>query len=313
MRREKFTITEVDRAILLALSRFHYLTAAQASRLLYPALSDNNRYMQRRLKGLTDAGYVLRLRALIPPRYGQAPHVFTLAREGRRYGAALHAPIATYFRPSEESQATENRPFMAHRLATIDVMIAVACLCRDMPAVVCHRMLSERELKRGALRVKVPPRPGSRGTARTAVIPDAWFQLSASGHGYVEPQSIALELDRGTEDQRAWRHKVAAYTVWAAGPYRAVFETDNLTVATVCGDAKRLAMLTHWTRQELTARDLMSLADIFLFTSASPVTARPREFFCSPVWYQHDGQAVSLLEAPAGARPPAEGVVYQPV
>ena len=64
---------------------FHYLIAAQAIGLLYPNLNDDQRYMQRRLKRLVDNDYVLRLRALPMPRYGQAPHVFTLGRKGRIY------------------------------------------------------------------------------------------------------------------------------------------------------------------------------------------------------------------------------------
>src|SRR6478735_112649 len=125
------TITEADESILLALSRFHYLTAAQANRLLYPNLADQNRYIQRRLKKLTDMQYVLRLRALPAPRYGQAPHVFTLARRGRQYLTALGLAVQPYFRPSEEARASENRPFMTHTLAAIDVLVAADRLCRD--------------------------------------------------------------------------------------------------------------------------------------------------------------------------------------
>ena len=73
-------------------------------------------------------------------------------------------------------------------------------------------MLSERELKRNALRVRVPSVAG--GEERdVAVIPDAWFQLSYRNQS---PYSIALELDRGTEDQKVWRQKVAAYVAWAS-------------------------------------------------------------------------------------------------
>src|SRR3954447_10124437 len=143
MRQPTYLITEVDESILRALARFHYLTAAQASRLLYPNLLDDNRYMQRRLKRLVDNDYILRLRALPMPQYGQAPHVFTLARRGRQYLQELGEGIPTYFRPSEERRITQNYPFMAHRLASIDVMIVAAGLCRDQ-AVVCPRMLSER-------------------------------------------------------------------------------------------------------------------------------------------------------------------------
>src|SRR3712207_4360046 len=131
MRQPVHLITEVDEAILQALARFHYLTAAQASRLLYPNLSDDNRYMQRRLKRLVDNDYVLRLRALPVPQYGQAPHVFTLAHSGRQYIQELGIGVSEYFRPSDEKRASLNHPFMTHRLAAIDVMVAAAGLCRD--------------------------------------------------------------------------------------------------------------------------------------------------------------------------------------
>src|SRR3954463_1198557 len=112
MRQPTYLITEVDESILRALARFHYLTAAQANRLLYPNLSDDNRYVQRRLKRLVDNDYVLRLRALPMPRYGQAPHVFPRGRRGRVYPQQLGFPVEPYFRPSEERRATENSPFM---------------------------------------------------------------------------------------------------------------------------------------------------------------------------------------------------------
>lgn len=310
MSQQTYLIKEADRSILLALARFHYLTAAQMSRLLYPKLHDNNRYVQRRLKSLVDAEYVLRLRALPMPRYGQAPHVFTLGRKGRQYLQAQAVRVETYFRPSEERRATENTPFMTHRLAAIDVMIAVDALCRDHP-VVCPQMLSERELKRGALRVEVPPsaQNSSEGTRQVAVIPDAWFQLSVAGS---DPFSIALELDRATEDQTVWRQKVAAYAVWAEGPYQEVFETDNLTIAVACPDETRRAVLIDWTRKELKARELGSVAELFVFTATSPVTVTPQRFFFGNVWRVADtGKAVSLLHAPP--REEQRGVVYQTV
>src|SRR5215217_1108530 len=201
MNQAAYTITEADRSILLALGRFHYLTAAQASRLLYPNLNDDNRYVQRRLKRLVDDDYVLRLRALPMPRYGQAPHVFTLGRKGRTYLQQLGFPVEPYFRPSEERRATENSPFMTHRLAAIDVMIAADRLCLGNPFITCPQMLSERELKRTALRVQVPSLAGGQ-IHEVAVIPDAWFQLSYRNQ---DAYSIALELDRATEDQKVWR------------------------------------------------------------------------------------------------------------
>src|SRR5688572_27143940 len=146
MEKNPYLIKEADRSLLFALGRFHYLTAAQANRLLYPHNSDENRYVQRLLKRLVDGGYVLRLRALPPPLIGRASHVFTLAGNGRKYLQACGVSVEPYFRPSEEARTTQNSPFMLHRLAAIDVMIAADRLCRDVPQVTCPQMLSEREL-----------------------------------------------------------------------------------------------------------------------------------------------------------------------
>jgi hypothetical protein len=301
-----YTITEADRSILLALGRFHYLTAAQANRLLYPNLNDEHRYVQRRLKRLVDNNYVLRLRALPIPRYGQAPHVFTLGRKGRTYLQQLGFPIEQYFRPSEEKRATENSPFMTHRLAAIDVMIAADLLCAQNPSITCPRMLSERELKRDAVRVQVQSLTGGQ-VRDVAVIPDAWFQLASGSNN---PYSIALELDRGTEDQKVWRGKIAAYNAWVTGPYRQAFQTDNVTIAVVCSDDRRVGQLMNWTMRELRARRSEENAELFLFTAASPVTTPVETFFSGHIWFQADtGEVVSLLDFPM---PTSEsGVVFQ--
>src|SRR3954452_9481982 len=255
MNQPAYVIKEADQVLLLSLARFHYLTAKQASRLLYPKNTDSRaRYTQKLFQRLVDADYVLRLRALPQPKYGQDPHVFTLARRGWDYVRGMGIASVPYYRPSEELRAADNSPFMKHRLATIDVLITADRLQRELPQVTLLQLLTERELKRTAIRVEVPagPHSGQEGVRRVAVIPDGWFQLSINGG---LPYSIALELDRGTEDQKVWREKVAAYVVWAKGPYKDAFETDNLTIAIVCPDERRRAVLKDWTMLELKARE----------------------------------------------------------
>jgi hypothetical protein len=278
------SLGEVDRSFLIALNTFYYLTAAQASRLLYPKLKDKNRYSSRRLKRLVDQGFVLRLRDLPKPLYGSAPHVFTLARKGRQYLRTLGIETPSYFRPSEEEGKAFNRMFMEHTLASIDVLIASQVLCRQSPAVSCPRLAGERELKHSPLRVDVLPVPGSGGQVRrnVAVIPDGWFQLAV---GATPAQSIALELDRGTEEQKAWRRKVAALVTWANGPYREAFETDNITIAVVAPTPTRRDQLREWTTRELAHRNLASDEEIFLFTSCDPVQTPANGFFYGSCWY----------------------------
>jgi Replication-relaxation len=305
-----YYLTEVDENILWALGRFHYLTAAQANRLLYPNNSDENRYAQRLFKRLVDAGYVLRLRALPRPLIGRESHVFALAWKGREYVREMGISIESYFRPSDEKRVAQNSPFMLHRLAAIDVLLTAERLCWDFPEIWCPEMFTERELKRGALRVEVPPirRSTGNGPRKVAVIPDGFFQLSINES---PPVSIALELDRATEDQKVWRQKVAAYTVWAAGPYKKAFETDNLTIAVVCPTEQRRTLLMDWTMRELQAREVQTFAQLFLFTPTSPAAVSPARFVFGRVWHQADSMTpVPLIDLTAFGTA-EKGVVYR--
>ncbi len=94
---------------------------------------------------------------------------------------------------------------MDHTLATIDVLIAAEVLCRTAP-VAMPRLLVERQLRTHPLRVALPAGEGTPARL-VAVIPDAWFELAVADH---QPEPIAMELDRGIEDQKRWRAKVAA-------------------------------------------------------------------------------------------------------
>src|SRR5689334_2154845 len=110
MPQKPYSITEVDTAVLLALNRFHYLTAAQLSRLFYPKLRDRNRHAQRRLNRLAKYDYALVLNALPKPVYGRAPFVYTLAAKGRTYLQRLGVAVDPYFRPVEEKRSALNSP-----------------------------------------------------------------------------------------------------------------------------------------------------------------------------------------------------------
>src|SRR3954454_23147054 len=132
MNQPAYVIKEADEAILLAFARFHYLTAAQVSRLFYPTMRDRNREAQRRIKDLADAGYILRLGGALPQQqYGRRPNVCALSDKGRKYAQELGVPVKPYFRPQEERRAYQNFPFIRHTLAAIDVLIAAERLCWD--------------------------------------------------------------------------------------------------------------------------------------------------------------------------------------
>jgi hypothetical protein len=118
-------------------------------------------------------------------------------------------------------------------------------------------------------------------------------------------------LDRGTEDQKVWREKIAAYSVWVDGPYQEAFDSDNLTIAVACPNERRQAVLMDWTLRELKSRKIDHFGELFVFTSVSPVEVTPQRFFFGKVWREGaSAKSTNLLDSPV-IEDGQKGVVYQ--
>ena len=150
-------------------------------------------------------------------------------------------------------------------------------------------MLHERDLKRTPVRVA-----DDDGRA-IVVIPDAWLDLRVRGSYQV---CLALELDRGTEEQKVWRRKVRGLLAYANGPYQEAFQTRSLTVAVVATSGeKRLLQLIRWTERELTDTRKESLSDLFVFTSLRLESVDVSNLFFAKRWYQpFVERPIALLE-----------------
>jgi protein involved in plasmid replication-relaxation len=294
-----------DIHLLSSLARYQYLTAEQFSRLRYPTARDHNREALRRLKYLVDEGFVLRLRRQ-PTRgygYGSLPHVFTLSSKGRQY--ALDAGFSSLPRPMRPGRLHTRAwhyPFMEHTLRTVDVYIALERLAHEYSHIVAiDELRVERELRALPVYVDLPRGTDGSRMYKTAVIPDGWFQVRVADNQLL---SISLEIDRDTEAKDTWRRKVHALSLWALGPYRQAFATDNLTIAVLVPTVIRREQLRAWTHAELIRIGRPELADLFLFSELQPAVTDPYRFFFGAHWYQphHDG-SISLLDLPqAGPR-----------
>lgn len=274
-----------DALILRNLARFHYLVARQVCRLLYSPSSIT--YVQTRLKLLTEEGFCQRIWLPKRARYGSAPAVYTLARRGINYMAAAGVDVIRRYHPAE--QEARSFLFLNHTIALNDFLISAELLGRWAPEFKLARLLHERELKRKPVYVS------SDQGRRVPVIPDAWLDFRIQDSFQV---CMAVEIDRGTEEQKRWREKVARLLLYADGPYQEAFGTRSLTfaVATTAG-YWRLMELMAWTRAELEARREQSQADLFLFAHIEPDTIDPERVFLSPIWRQpFNEEPIALLE-----------------
>ncbi len=163
------------------------LTAEQVRRLRGWAMLN---YTRSTLKRLEQAGYIQRFRLRNPLINGSAPLVAALSTQGWQVVEQLGEDIVGTYQARRERGASHL--FLPHTLAINDVLIAAMTLpgARSWRSMRASRMRMLDMLRRGPRTV--------------TVIPDAWLELGYGGYAY----PLALELDRGTEEQRRWRQKV---------------------------------------------------------------------------------------------------------
>lgn len=286
-------MTPAKRALLTAVARYHFLTARHGTRLLYAETSLTR--VQALLKELTDDEYCQRLFLPRPTPHGRVPAVYTLGWLGRTYLAAIGVDVPTRLRPSEARQ--HRYLFLDHTLAVNDCLIAMELLARRSPQIAIRTMLHERTLRR------MPIAVADADGRRAAVIPDGWLDLRVTLPDGIDRYCVALEVDRGTAEAKAFRRKVAHWVAAADGPYRAVFGTDLLTVAIVATPGQgRAGELLRWIATELARLRREDAADLFLVAALDAASADPATLYCGPVWRQcNREEPLPLIE---GITPP---------
>jgi len=279
--------------LLTGLGRYIYLTAAQCTRRAYQPGS--LRFVQKRLAGLVNAGYGQRHLGFT--QAGKPPDVFSLTARGWAVVRELGMEAPARWRPSEAAQ----RGFLAyaHDLAVADVGIAAERFCTAVaPRADLAQFRHHRILQADPLQVRLA------GGRTQRVIFDAWLDLRLTrGEPPQQRQrALALELDRASEYQRVWRHKITTILAASASSYAAHFGTTSLTVMVACpGNARRVAQLLAWTEAQLRAEDAEGAARLFAFTDVDPGTGDPRALFLAPCWrvpFGHDATALVTLDAP---------------
>lgn len=288
-------VTPAKQALLIALGRYFYLTAKQATRLLYAEASLTR--VQTLCKELADDGFVERLFLPRPSPHGRAPTVYALGRLGRAHLAALGIDVPVRLRPAEER--AHSYLFLDHTLAVNDVLIAAELLARRVPQIAIAKMLHERTLR------QTPVTVTTAGGRPTTVIPDGWLDLRVAFPDGIDRYCIAFEIDRGTTEQRAFRRKIRNLVAYADGPYEDAFGTDLLTIAIVATPGEgRADELLGWIAAELASLHREDVADLFLVTAADAATVDPALFYCSPVWRQYDREAQAPLIEEITPTPP---------
>jgi hypothetical protein len=289
--------------ILVALSLFDYLTAAQITRLLYAPSS--HAHVRKLLNTLVASGFVLPL----TDRTMTMPRVYTLTETGCAYISALGMPERKRVRLTEERDKARNLFFLEHTIAVSDVLIAAKLLSHTVPGIQLTRIITERSLKR-KIYVELPeprqtqPEETGEGTGQQRTIciePDASCDFTVTETWHEAPQTwqdfVHIEVYRSLPPAE-WRfkQKIKAYVAYAtSGQHEALFATPALAIAIFAQTPEMAQTLKRWTEQALQEGKQPGHGGLFFFGSIAVATATPAEIFLAPHWEQAFGKAKTPL------------------
>ncbi len=270
-----YMLSAVDEKLLLSVHKFHYLTLSQLIR--YLGYSEHSKgsanWLGGFLKTLVQDNYLATQNLPRVSSYGRNPLIYSLSTKGVNHIEALGFTVETKLTPAEQ---TRSHLFLEHTLRLNDVLIAACLLEKQIDGVTLAELRHERVLKHHPTKVKVDGK-------MVAVIPDAWldFRLCPPYSSASEQVAICLELDRATEDVWPFRAKIRNYVAFASGAYQEAFGTSALTIAWIAteGGDRRVQQMKTWTREELTKRNALAFADLFLFTALDAGAVNPVGLF----------------------------------
>ena len=228
----RIVLTPRDIQALQHVCAFELLTREQLAVLLNFRNPDSSQ-LKRRLTLLYHHGYLARLYVPVLAAHGAARAVYSLDRLGAEVLAreASTTPSALDWRLRDLQRQVY---FLQHTVDTNEAVIRflVAATAEGLKP----EWRSEKSMRRASF-----------SSAKMPLIPDAYVQLQVGER----LRGLALELDRGTVGEKAFKSKVQGYGEWnRSGAYKAVFGQVSLRVLFILGsqvaDARRLTRMKTW-------------------------------------------------------------------
>jgi hypothetical protein len=236
-------LTERDVRLLEHIYRLRLLDRQQLQRLEFT--EGGTSAAKRRLTLLYHHGFVDRRYAPRTMPYGSPRSAYCLDRRGAELLAARQG-VGVDELNWRRDEAAREAFFMSHTLATNDIYVALAAACSS--SAYALEWMSERTLRR---ELSGNHLRAADGADLLAPIPDGHATVDVSGavHGF------AIELDRGSVEEKRIRQKVHGYGAWVGcGEYGRRFPDVAVRVMFVVDaeprSAARVERLVRWCEDE---------------------------------------------------------------
>lgn len=275
-------LTDRDKEILRQVYLFRLMTREQIERLLFAETNGKDHLTKtslcrKRLKFLYHHGYLERMPMPIAPGAWAWRPVYRLAPKGAGVVASLLGvsprQLAYWGRgfDKDHRQSDTSLLFLEHSLAINDFRLAILSAAKEC-GYRLEKWIDDTQLKSKAMKDYVQVSSGEIGSARVAVIPDAYFILNLGDRR----AHFFLELDRGTMSNQRWKMRVRAYQAYVKQEkYQERYHTRSLRILTVTTGTSRRDNLKKATEQA-------EGGNLFWFTTLGEVT--PQTVLALPIW-----------------------------
>ncbi len=215
-------LTERDKRVIKAVNDYRLIRQDQIQRLEFPSRNT----AQQRLRKLWEHGFLRR--RFLPVRGGiqTSPILYEIDQRGAELLRAEFNYTKDSLRLARKEKASLQ--FIFHTLGLSETRLAVELSCRKHDLQL-KTWLDEKSLKAGYDRVQV-------GSRLEAVLPDAYLVIRLPEQRVLH---FFLEYDRGVENLKFIKKKMAAYVVYFRnGQCKRRYGTDQIRVLTVCESGK---------------------------------------------------------------------------
>lgn len=261
-------LTDRDVDILRDVHRMRFLDREQIQRLRFGPRSASG--CKRRLTALYHNGYLDRMLVPSPEPGGSGRALYCLDRRGVHLLAIAEG---TSVRRMDWRRQDNDKDtfFLAHLRDCNDVWISAAESSRRHGWSL--DWTNERELRRTLTGRRLPG--AGRRNGELLVIPDGHLVIDDGTDAF----AFALELDRGTVEEKRIREKIRGYGEWlASGAYVRRYGDDSLRVIFVVSGSNprgRVDRLKRWCEAE-------GGRSLFWFTEKE--TLDRSDLLCDPIW-----------------------------
>lgn len=287
-----FRLTERDARVVYDVYAHRALSSLQIARLHFPSSNRNDPIgpqCRRRLKYLTDLGYLERGEQAVTLAQGRKPYVYYLNTAGHTL-LVEELGLEPETLDWKKAHNDVGWVYLDHLLRTNDVRTAIE-VAAQRANLELEEWVDDRQLASPSMKDEIVITGVTGRRERAAAIPDGYASLRAGGHRFrvfVEADRATITLSSDKPYRRTWARKVRVYlTYFASEKFQERYQAyKGFRILTVTDSEERALHMKAIT-------EAAGGKALFWFTTYEQAT--PENILFKPIWWVASANERSAL------------------